>query len=119
MRNYQELEAWQHSMILTESIYRITASFPENERFGLTSQMRRAAISIPFNIAEGHGRESGQDFKRFLLIARGSLSELETQLKIAQRIGLYVEDETVETQIQRVFSLLNGLINYLKRKFNP
>ncbi|MEN9464611.1 MAG: hypothetical protein RL217_792 [Pseudomonadota bacterium] len=116
MRKYQELDAWQHAMELSVAIYHLTANFPDNERYGLVSQMRRAAVSVPSNIAEGHGRDSELEFKRFLLIARGSLAELETQWLLAQRIGLAGFDEQLNELMQRVFSLLNGLINYLKRK---
>lgn len=116
MRNYQELDAWQQAMLLAEQVYKLTAYFPDNEKFGLVSQMRRAAVSVPSNIAEGHGRDSGIEFKRFLYIARGSLAELETQYVLARRIGFTAPNEALEQLIQVVFSLLNGLINYLKRK---
>lgn len=115
MRSYQELEVWQQSMLLTELIYKITASFPDNEKFGLVSQMRRAAVSVPSNIAEGHGRDSSLEFKRFLFIARGSLAELETQYILAQRVGLFVSNQSIEPLISKIYGQLNGLINYLKR----
>jgi four helix bundle protein len=87
-KTFRELVVWQVAMDLTEQIYRATATFPADERFGLTSQMRRAAVSIPSNIAEGHGRNSTADFRHFLGIARGSAREIETQVLIAERLDL-------------------------------
>lgn len=86
IRRYQDLEVWQRAMQLVVTIYKETDNFPKAEVYGLTNQIRRAAVSIPSNIAEGHGR-SNRDFGRFLAIARGSLAELETQLELARRIG--------------------------------
>ena len=83
MRDYRKLDVWQISRAFASHCYRVTSSFPENERFGLTSQIRRAAVSVPANIAEGVGRDSDGDFLRFLRIAHGSLNELETLFVIA------------------------------------
>jgi len=83
IRKYQQLIVWQKAMLLVSEIYRLTQGFPDNEKFGLTSQLRRAAVSVPSNIAEGSGRGSDKDFCRFLYQARGSLTEIETQLLIA------------------------------------
>jgi four helix bundle protein len=85
-RNYQDLIAWQRAMDFVTHVYEASASFPPDERFALTSQLRRSAISIPSNIAEGQGRLSKAEFKRFLAIAHGSLREAETQLMIAVRL---------------------------------
>ena len=93
MANYKELIVWQKAMTLTEEIYRIVKFLPKEELFGLSDQMRRAAVSIPSNIAEGHGRDTNGDFHRFLLIARGSLMELETQLEICKRLHYIPEKE--------------------------
>jgi four helix bundle protein len=82
-RSFEDLQLWKRSMELTEVVYRFSRDFPREELFGLTSQLRRSAISIPSNIAEGYGRLNRREFKRFLLIARGSNCELQTQLKIA------------------------------------
>jgi four helix bundle protein len=82
-QSFRDLKVWQKSMELTVAVYRLTHGFPREEMFGLTSQLRRSAVSIPGNIAEGHGRMSPREFKRFLLIARGSNSELQTQLEVA------------------------------------
>ena len=87
IRNYRDLEVWQRAVAASVQVYMITDEFPQAEQYGLTGQMRRCAVSIASNIAEGHSRSS-KDFARFLSIARGSVSELETQLEIACRIGL-------------------------------
>jgi len=87
IRTYRDLVAWQRAMELAEEVYRATAAFPGDEKFGLVSQMRRAAVSIPSNIAEGFGRKRRAEFKRFLEIARGSLFELQTQAELARRLG--------------------------------
>jgi four helix bundle protein len=88
VQSFRDLHVWQKSMELTVAVYRITASFPREEVFGLTSQLRRAAISIPSNIAEGQGRLNTREFRQFLGIARGSNCELQTQLEIARRLRL-------------------------------
>lgn len=90
IESYENLIVWQKSMDLVTAIYELTRQFPKEEVFGLTSQMRRAAVSIPSNIAEGSRRGSRKDFRNFLLIAYGSGAELETQIKIAKRLS-YVE----------------------------
>ena len=87
IRSYRDLRVWQRGIELVESIYVITQSFPKQEIYGLTSQMRRAAISIPANISEGHSREHTKEFRNFLSITQGSISELETELEIATRLG--------------------------------
>jgi|SRR5579864_6976075 len=89
-RSYKDLVAWQKSMDLVTATYRTTASFPKDELFGLTSQIRRAALSIPSNVAEGQGRLSEKEFRYFLGQARGSLMEVETQAQIAENLG-YLE----------------------------
>lgn len=86
MSTFRDLKIWQKSMNLVTQIYKETESFPESERYGLISQIRRSAVSIPSNIAEGYGRNSGGDFKRFLNISMGSLFEIQTQLQIAQNL---------------------------------
>jgi four helix bundle protein len=85
-KNYKDLIAWQKAMDLVEMVYKATGQFPKEELYGLTNQLRRAVISIPSNIAEGQGRNSRNDFKRFLLISYGSLREVETQILIAERL---------------------------------
>lgn len=111
--DYRDLVAWQKAMNLVEQVYRQTSRFPTEERYGLTSQMRRAATSIPSNIAEGQGRRSTDDeFIRFLRIALGSLCELETQLELSVRLKLLSSDQlaTLRPSTEEVGKLLNGLI---------
>ena len=117
-KNYRDLIAWQKAMDLVAEIYKATQSLPKEEIYGLVSQMRRAAVSIPSNIAEGEGRRSGNEFGHFLSIAHGSLRELETQILISQRLA-YLTETQVQTLIgmtEEVGRLLNGLANSLKRK---
>jgi len=117
---HHNLEVWKESIKLVKMIYQTTASFPKQELFGLTSQIRRSAVSIPSNIAEGAARFSQQDFLRFLGIARGSLMELETQIIIASEVG-FMETATFEEikgQMERVFALLSGLITSTRKKCN-
>ncbi|MFZ3153177.1 four helix bundle protein [Pseudomonas sp.] len=114
MRTHHNLRAWKLSMQLVEDIYQLTKNFPASEQYGLTSQMRRAAVSVPSNIAEGAARESMAEFLRFLVIARGSLSELETQCLLAQRVGFIRSAEEPLVLIDQVFAQLGGLINSLK-----
>lgn len=90
IRSYRDLRVWQQSMDLVESTYRMTETFPGSERYGITNQLRRAAVSVASNIAEGHARSTG-DYLRHLLISRGSLAEIETQLLLSMRLG-YLRD---------------------------
>ena len=85
--SFRDLEVWQQAMDLVVECYRLSEAFPKDERYGLTSQLRRAAVSIPSNIAEGHARQHTKEFLQFLSIARGSLAELETQLILAERLN--------------------------------
>jgi four helix bundle protein len=101
-------------MALVEAVYRLSAKFPSDERFGLTSQLRRSSVSVPSNIAEGAARSSSADYLRFLHVARGSLSELDTQLLLARRLGLAEPDALIDDLIDRVFSKLNALIRTLR-----
>ncbi len=111
VRHYTDLVAWQKAMDLVERVYEATESFPAKERYGLTNQLRRAAVSIPSNIAEGQGRNTTRDFIRCLSIACGSLQELETQLIIARRLS-YLEEPFLPGLFEltkEVARLLNGL----------
>ena len=94
MKDYKELMTWQKGMLLAKELYKITEMLPKEERYGLIDQLRRAGISIPSNIAEGFGRESKNDYIRFLKIARGSLYEIETQLYLSISIGLLLKSQT-------------------------
>jgi len=93
MKNFKELKIWQKGIELVALVYTITTTFPEEEKYGLSAQMRRAAVSIPSNIAEGHLRKTAKDFKQFLSIARGSCAELETQIIIAHKLGFIQDDD--------------------------
>lgn len=115
-RTHKDLEVWKKSVEFVTEIYKITESFPEKEKFGITLQIRRSAISIPSNIAEGAARASDKEFKQFLYIALGSLSELETQLIISVNIGYLETENTISEQIIEIRKMLLGLINYLKNK---
>lgn len=115
MSTHTDLVVWQKSIDLVELVYRLTKDFPDEEKFGLISQMRRSAVSIPSNIAEGHGRKGNGDFAHFLKIAFGSSSELETQLHIAFRLDYLNKkdyDETVAF-LADVRKMLNGLITHI------
>lgn len=114
MGNYQELLAWQKAMDLAEAVYCQTREFPKEEVYGLTSQIRRATISIPSNIAEGASRAGQKEFLQFLYIARGAASELETQLALAVRIGFLAETPKLFSKLTSVKQLINGLIRSLK-----
>jgi four helix bundle protein len=96
LTTYRDLDVWQKAMDLVEMTYRLSESFPDAERFGLTSQIRRSAVSVPSNIAEGYGRNSRAEYLRYLAIAGGSLKELETQMIIAGRLGFITRDQTAE-----------------------
>ncbi|KZC37587.1 MULTISPECIES: four helix bundle protein [unclassified Rhodanobacter] len=115
-RPHHQLEVWRDAMDLVEAIYRISAGFPDSERFTLTSQLRRAAISIPSNIAEGAARRSTPEYLRFLSMARGSLSELDTQLQIAERLAYVSGANDVTELTDRVFAKLNALIRSIEAK---
>ncbi len=109
MHNFQELKIWQKSMDITEQTYRLSADFPKEEKYGLTSQIRRSAVSIPSNIAEGAGRNTDGEFKNFLGIASGSSNELYTQLILSHRLEL-VEENIVKP-------ILNELIEIQKMNY--
>ena len=98
MHNYNNLQIWQQAMDLVEDIYKLTASFPTEEKFGLVSQMTRAAVSIPSNIAEGAGCNSDKDFAHFISIAIGSLYELNTQIVLSERLGYINQIQSQELQ---------------------
>jgi four helix bundle protein len=118
LKHYRELIVWQKAVELVVVIYRITTKFPHAELYGLTSQIRRAAISIPSNIAEGQGRNTTRDFIHFLSIAHGSLKEMETQVIISQRLG-FIEDKETSSIIEstnEIGRLISGLSKALKKK---
>ena len=111
-RSYKDLVAWQRAMDSVTTTYRATAGFPKDELFGLTSQLRRAAVSIPSNIAEGQGRLSTREFRYFLGQARGSLMEVETQAQVAENLGYLPKEQTAALlkSCAEVGRILNGLL---------
>ena len=118
MASYRDLLAWQKAMELITQIYRVSQKFPSEEMYGIVSQMRRAAISIPSNIAEGQGRLTKGEFIQFLGIARGSLLELETQILVAQNLH-YLNEPTLKNLLgltSEVGRLVNGLLSAIKKR---
>jgi four helix bundle protein len=112
IKSHTDLRTWQEGQNLIEEIYRITSFFPEEERFGLTSQIRRAAVSVPSNIAEGMGRGSAKDLIRFLMIARGSLQETLSQLETARRLSFLTQTD-FNSLARRYTGLLIGINSHL------
>jgi four helix bundle protein len=115
LKSHKDLVVWQKSIELVSSIYLLTQSFPEAERFGLISQLRRASVSVPSNIAEGAARNSKKEFIQFLYISLGSLSEIETQLIIAEKLKLIDDKTEVQESVDEIRKLILGLIRSLKR----
>ena len=117
-KNYRDLLAWQKAMELVEMVYEATKVFPKEEAYGLMSQLRRAAVSVPSNIAEGQGRTTDKEFQNFLSIAHGSVREVETQILIAQRLHFMPAEqaETLLNQAGEVGRLIKGLWNSLLKK---
>ena len=117
-RSYQDLELWQRAMDLVIECYRATKRFPNSEIYGLVSQIQRAAVSVPANIAEGQGRQHKAEFIQHLSIAYGSLTELETHIQIAQRLNYLPSDDMQQLLLRtgEVGRLLNGLLRFLRRK---
>ena len=113
-QGYRDLVVWQQAMDVAVETYRLTSSFPKEEMFGLTSQMRRAAVSIASNIAEGEGRKSQNEFSHFLGIALGSKSELETQLILSERVNLLKATDT--EQIKKSLDDIGKMLTALRRK---
>ncbi|MEA1957265.1 MAG: four helix bundle protein, partial [Euryarchaeota archaeon] len=119
INSYQDLEVWKKAMGLVTDIYKITQTFPKEEIYGLTNQLRRASVSVPANIAEGWGRGTTKEYMQFLRIARGSLSEVETLRTISHNLGPgYVNAQDLQEQILQkiieISKMINALINSLK-----
>jgi four helix bundle protein len=114
---YERLDAWKKAMRLATSTYAATQSFPRHELYGLTSQMRRAAISVPSNIAEGRGRDTKRDFRQFVIRARASAFELRTQITIAESLNYFSREEAKQLidRCDDVLRVINGLIRHLTR----
>ena len=120
IKNYKDLEVWQAAMEMAVFSYNISQTLPASEKFAMSDQLRRAAVSVPANIAEGHGSSHRKVFQNHLSIARGSLAELETYIVLAMRLGFLSEDEDnvkkLMNQIKSVAMMLNALLSALKEK---
>lgn len=116
MHNFKQLTVWQKSIDLTIKVYSVVAAFPTDEKYGLSSQIKRAAVSVPSNIGEGAGRKSGKEFKHFLSISLGSLFELETQIILAHRLDLIDEDNMnqISCQITEIQKMIYSLERSIK-----
>jgi len=114
IRSHKDLMVWAAAVALVEDVYRRTASFPRREIFGLTSQIRRSAVSVASNIAEGSARKTRAEFVHFLHIARGSVAELETQVEIAYRLSFLVRSARLDDEIDKVGRMLTALIRRLR-----
>jgi len=116
LKSYKELQLWKTSMDFVIEIYKITDNFPSSEKFGLTSQLRRSSVSIVSNIAEGSCRKNTKEFIYFLYISNGSLSEVETQLEVANRLKYFQDIESMDQRIRYMRSMLLNLIHSLERR---
>lgn len=115
MKTHKDLYVWKEAVCLTEKDYSITAKFPKSEICGLTSQIRRAVVSIPSNIAEGAARQSNKEFIQFLYIALGSCAELDTQLILAEKLSFSIDSlDYLKKDLERIMQMINGLIRNLK-----
>ena len=116
MKSHKDLDVWRLAVDLAEEIYQVSRGFPREEQFGMTSQMRRAAVSVAGNIAEGAARNGNREFIQFLYVALGSASELETHLEVARRVGLVMEPDFVRLDdlLSRICQMLRGLIRSVK-----
>ena len=115
MKDYKELEVWKKGILLVLKIYEIVRTFPKDEHYALTDQIRRAVVSIPSNIAEGASRNTTKEFIQFLYVALGSASELETQIIIAEKLGYIKNNQNLISEITIIRKMLNALITSLKK----
>lgn len=118
IQSYRDLNVWQEAMSIAEAVYRVSQSFPPSELYGLTTQMRRASVSIAANIAEGHGRETSRAYIQFLRVSQGSLKELETHIFLAQRVGLVDAQQTepILDRCDKLGRMLRALIRAVQEK---
>jgi len=114
-RTHRDLDAWKEGVLLAQKVYKVTEALPDQERYGLTAQMRRAAVSVPSNIAEGAARASRKEFAQFLHHALGSLAELDTQLVLAEKLG-WMGESGITADVERVRMVIYGLIRHLKKE---
>jgi len=121
MRGHRDLVVWQKAMDLVTEIYRVTIRFPKEELYGLVSQLRRAAVSIPSNLAEGHGRNSRNEFHHFIGQARGSLAEVETQIEIAKNLDYLSQETALEllAEVDELGRMLTGLRTWSEKATSP
>lgn len=118
VRSHLDLEVWKVSMDFVVEIYKLTAAFPDHEKYGLTSQIRRAAVSIPSNIAEGSARRNSKELIQFLYISLGSVAEIETQLILSKRLNYIKENQELSEKIHYIRVLITRLIKSIKNKIN-
>jgi four helix bundle protein len=116
LKTHKDLDVWKESMKLVKQKYLLTDNFPKEETYGLVSQIRRSAVSIPSNIAEGAARNSNKEFTQFLYVSLGSLAELETQLLLSKEIGIIEYSLSLEESSEHIRKMLLGLIKYLKQR---
>ena len=116
---HRRLEVWQDARALVKRVYSVSAMFPKTERFGLMDQINRAAVSVPSNIAEGSSRETQADFVHFLVIARGSLSEIDTQLTLAEDLGYIEQQDDLHNEVEVLACRLNRLIAHVRAAQHP
>jgi len=118
MKDYKELQVWQKAVALVTEVYVMTRGFPADERFGLTAQIRRAVTSVPANTAEGWGRGTTKEYVQFLIVARGSLLELETHLIVSRNLGYLKQPdlETAQRNVGQIGKMLNSLIQSLRSR---
>ena len=116
MKDHKELDVWKSSVDLVVEVYEITKEFPKEEMFGITSQIRRSAVSIPSNISEGAARNTAKEFVQFLHIALGSAAELETQLIIAKSLDYMKDDDELLDKLTSIMKMLSGLIRHYRNK---
>ena len=117
-KSYRDLEVWRRSMQLAKRIYQVTQSFPSDERFGLTNQLRRASVSVPSNLAEGHARFGAGEFSRFISIAMGSIAEIETQVLLSTDLGYIKQALTYEllADLETIGKMLRGLAKSINKR---
>ncbi len=116
MKSHKDLDVYKKSLDFVETIYKMVSMFPIEEKYGLCSQLRRAAVSIPSNIAEGAARKNDKEFIQYLYISLGSAAEVETQVEIARRLGYTKDHASILRNITDIRQMIQGLINYLKNK---
>ena len=119
-KSYRDLEVWQRSMRLANRIYEVTHRFPSEEKFGLTNQLRRASVSVPSNLAEGHARFGAGEFSRFISIAMGSVAEIETQVLLSLDLGYLTVEVSRElmTELETIGKMLRGLAKSISKRRN-